>query len=203
LADEINRTSPKTQSSLLEAMAEGQVTSDGSLYSLDRPFMVIATENPIEMAGTFPLPEAQLDRFMMRLSLGYPSIEEEVGILETKEIQAKLNKVFQKMEIIEAMTAIETLYVDPAIKHYIVSLCNATRVNEDIRIGASPRASVHLFQASKARAFLNGRDYVISDDVKALFEATIAHRLVIKGDALYRGQDSSGILLKILRQIPT
>jgi MoxR-like ATPase len=203
LADEINRTSPKTQSSLLEAMAEGQVTSDGTVYGLDRPFMVIATENPIEMAGTFPLPEAQLDRFMMRLSLGYPSIDEEMAILETKAFKANPETIFSKQAILEAMQSVENLYVAPAIRQYIVSLCHATRTHEDIRIGASPRASVHLFQAARARAFLNGRDYVTSDDVKALFEVVVGHRLTIKGDALYRGQDSASILQKILRQIPT
>lgn len=201
LADEINRTSPKTQSSLLEAMAEGQVTSDGQTYTLERPFMVIATENPIEMSGTFPLPEAQLDRFMMQISLGYPSLEEELEILNSKEIKPSLLSVYTKESTLEAIKEIESIFVDPAIKHYIISLCSATRSHPDVRVGASPRASVHLFEAIKARAFLQGRTYAIIDDVKALFEIVVKHRLLVKGDAIYRGQGAKAIIDHILKTV--
>ena len=201
LADEINRTTPKTQSSLLEAMAEGQVTSDGHSYVLEKPFMVIATENPIEMSGTFPLPEAQLDRFMMRLQLGYPTLDEEMEILNTKELKSILSRVYTKEQMMTAIEMVDKVYVDPAIKHYIISLCNATRSHDDIRLGASPRASVHLFQAVKAKAYLNQRDYVTSDDVKSLFSIVVSHRLVVKGDALYRGKGADEIVDRILKNV--
>ena len=201
LADEINRTSPKTQSSLLEAMEETQVTIDGKTYQLDRPFMVIATENPIEHHGTFPLPEAQLDRFMMRISLGYPTLEEEIGILNIKESFENLNPVISKDKILDIIKDVEKIYVDDSIKKYIVKLCKATRDNINVRLGASPRATVHLFKAVKAKAYLDGRDYVVGKDVYELLESVVSHRIIVRGDALYREIGVSQIISEILKNV--
>lgn len=201
LADEINRTSPKTQSSLLEAMEEDQVTIDGETHYLEKPFLVIATENPIELQGTFPLPEAQLDRFMMRISLGYPSSQEEGEILTLKESLEAIQAVVQRDELIKAMAEMEKVYVDPAIKTYIVNLVRASREHEAIKLGASPRASVHLFNGAKAKAYLEGRNYVLASDVSTLYETIIAHRLIIKGEALYRGISLKNLILEIIGSV--
>ena len=201
LADEINRTSPKTQSSLLEAMEESQITIDGVTYILDSPFLVIATENPIELQGTFPLPEAQLDRFMMRIALGYPTLEEEVGILTLKETKEIINGVLNVEGLLNARKAINNIYVDDAIKAFIVKLCKATRENSNIKLGASPRASVHLFQAAKAKAYLEGRDYVVASDVTGLFESVVAHRIILKGEAIYRGLGVNAILSEVIHNM--
>lgn len=201
LADEINRTSPKTQSSLLEAMEEAQVTIDGETHYLEKPFLVIATENPIELQGTFPLPEAQLDRFMMRISLGYPSSQEEGEILTLKESLEAIQAVVQRDELIKAMAEMEKVYVDPAIKTYIVNLVRASREHEAIKLGASPRASVHLFNGARAKAYLEGRNYVLASDVSTLYETIIAHRLIIKGEALYRGISLKNLILEIIGSV--
>lgn len=201
LADEINRTSPKTQSSLLEAMEESQVTIDGYTYHLEQPFMVIATENPIEQQGTFPLPEAQLDRFMMRISLGYPSIDEEMDILSLKESNEEINAIVTKQEITEMIKAVDQVFVDTAVKAYIVKLCKATRDNASIRLGASPRTSVHLFKAAKAKAYLEGRHFVIGKDVYELFENIVSHRILLKGEAVYRGINVKTLVESILKSV--
>lgn len=201
LADEINRTSPKTQSSLLEAMEESQVTIDGKTIRLQKPFLVIATENPIELQGTFPLPEAQLDRFMMRISLGYPTTDEEVEILTLKESNEAIKPVLTRDSLEEAMKALERVYVDPALKQYIVKLTKATREHSAIKLGASPRASVHLFNGARAKAYLDGRDYVIASDVSGLFETVIGHRLILKGEAMYRGVALKALLQEIVDSV--
>jgi len=201
LADEINRTSPKTQSSLLEAMEEAQVTIDGKTIKLEKPFLVIATENPIELQGTFPLPEAQLDRFMMRISLGYPSSSEEVEILTLKETPKSINPVITLEALEKAMADMERVYVDPALKNYIVKLTKATREHSAVRLGASPRASVHLFNGAKAKAYLEGRNFVIATDISSLFETVIGHRLILKGEALYRGVGLKVLLQEIVDSV--
>ncbi|GAB6107457.1 AAA family ATPase [Fusibacter bizertensis] len=201
LADEINRTSPKTQSSLLEAMEEAQVTIDGKTIKLDTPFIVIATENPIELQGTFPLPEAQLDRFMMRISLGYPSTNEEVEILSLKENPEDIKGMITKESLIAAMTEMEKVYVDPALKLYIVKLIKATREHASVKLGASPRASVHLFNGAKAKAYLDGRDFVMASDISGLFETIIGHRLILKGEALHRGTGLKSLLQEIVASV--
>jgi MoxR-like ATPase len=201
LADEINRTSPKTQSSLLEAMEENQITIDGTTYILEAPFLVIATENPIELQGTFPLPEAQLDRFMMRVTLGYPTLDEEMSILTLKEKNEQVQTVIPQETLMEARSKMNEVYVDPAIKEYIVKLCKATREHASIKLGASPRASVHLFNGAKAKALLSDRDYVIASDVSELFEPIVAHRLILKGEAQFRGIGTKGILHEIIQMV--
>lgn len=198
LADEINRTSPKTQSSLLEAMEESQVTVDGTTYKLNAPFLVIATENPIELQGTFPLPEAQLDRFMMRISLGYPSLEEEVSILTYKEKTEQAMAVIQLEALQKSRLDTAAVKVDDTIKRYIVKLCKATREHGSVKLGASPRASVHLFNAAKAKAYLKGREYVIPQDVRDVFSAIISHRLILKGEAIYKGLSVERIVDEVL-----
>ena len=201
LADEINRTSPKTQSSLLEAMEENQVTVDGNTYALTKPFMVIATENPIELHGTFPLPEAQLDRFMLRIALGYPTLDEEVAILDLKEKQLSKSAVVSIDQLMEETLKVEKVYVDEAIKHYMARLCQKTREHDHVKLGASPRALVHLFMCARARAHLEGRDYVTGLDVTTLFHGVIGHRLILKGEAVYRGIDVNQILTEILNDV--
>ncbi len=201
LADEINRTSPKTQSSLLEAMEEGQITVDGNTYALERPFIVIATENPIEQQGTFPLPEAQLDRFMMRISLGYPSIDEEIDILTLKKSVSEVNSIVEKAKIEALIQEVESIHVADSIKAYIVKLCKASRENSAVRLGASPRTSVHLFKAARAKAFLEGRSFVTGRDVHDLFEEIISHRILLKGEAVYRGVTVKQLVEDILKSI--
>lgn len=201
LADEINRTSPKTQSSLLEAMEENQVTIDGNTYPLTKPFMVIATENPIELQGTFPLPEAQLDRFMLRIALGYPTIDEEVAILDLKETFKAIEATMTLDELMAESEQVNRVYVDDAIKHYMARLCQKTREHQHVKLGASPRALVHLFQAVRAKAHLEGRDYVTGQDVTALYDAVVAHRILLKGEAVYRGIDVHQVLVEILADV--
>ena len=182
LIDEINRATPKTQSALLECMEERQITVDGTSYDMPYPFLVMATQNPVEYEGTFPLPEAQLDRFIMRISLGYPSMAEELAVIDSQQyvhpIEA-LSPVTSLDDIITLQDAIKGIYVDRLVRRYIVSIVNATRNNSDLYLGASPRGSLALFRTSQARAFLEGRDYVLPDDVKALVKPVLAHRLII------------------------
>jgi MoxR-like ATPase len=205
LADEINRATPKTQSALLEAMEERQVTVDGVTYPLPRPFIVLATQNPIDYEGTFPLPEAQLDRFMLRLSLGYPARNDEIEVLtrqqQTHPIQ-KLEQVVESAELMAAQQAVRNVHVDNLIREYIVSIVEATRRHEDIYLGSSPRGSLALQLTSQARAAIAGRDYVIPDDVKALAEAVLAHRMVVSPSARIRNADTRSVVAEILRNTP-
>ena len=190
LADEINRATPKTQSALLEAMEELQVTVDGVTHQLQHPFIVMATQNPIEYEGTFPLPEAQLDRFLMRISLGYPDFEEELSVIGQQEqvhpIES-LTAVTSPAEIIQLQEAAKEVYVDRAVREYIVTLTESTRDHRDVALGASPRASLGLFRASRALALVLDRDYVIPDDIKALAPAVTAHRIILAPSARMRG----------------
>jgi MoxR-like ATPase len=205
LADEINRATPKTQSALLEVMEERQVTVDGVTYQLERPFLVMATQNPIEYEGTFPLPEAQLDRFMMRIRLGYPSVEQEVNILGSQQHQHPIDEITRVISVEELVTAqnnIKDVYVDPLIKQYIVNLVDLTRKHPDVYLGASPRGSLSLFRTSQARAALFGRDYVIPDDVKALAVPTLAHRVIVGPAARIKDIESRTIVRDIVNSAP-
>jgi MoxR-like ATPase len=201
LADEINRATPRTQSSLLEAMEESQVTIDGETHALGRPFFVIATQNPIETGGTFPLPEAQLDRFFMKLSLGYPSLEEESTILsrfEGKDPLVDLESVVGSEEILAAMKETEAVIVNEAVRNYILRLVHKTRNHSDLRMGVSPRGSLALFKGARAYAALLGRDYVLPDDVQALFVPVVAHRMILSGDARMRGKTTEAVANEIV-----
>ena len=205
LTDEINRATPKTQSALLEAMEERQVTVDGTTYPLSRPFLVLATQNPIEYEGTFPLPEAQLDRFMLRISLGYPSKADETVILEAQQFVHPVNQIDQVVsveELVEVQEEIKSVYADDLIKEYIVSLVDASRHHPDVYLGASPRGSLALFKASQARAAILSRDYVIPDDVKALAETTLAHRLIISPAARIKNVDPREVVQELLASVP-
>lgn len=184
LADEINRATPRTQSSLLECMEEAQVTVDGITYPLEAPFLVIATQNPIETQGTFPLPEAQLDRFFMRLSMGYPSEADEINVLSSQANASPLNDlqcVVTKEQILEAQAAVKEVKVSDSIKAYIVAISNATRQDSRLKLGLSLRGSLAMFKASKAFAAMAGRDYVIPDDVKAIVKDVALHRVIYNG----------------------
>jgi len=201
LADEINRATPKTQSSLLECMEERQATIDGTTWKMPDPFMVIATQNPIEYEGTFALPEAQLDRFMLRLRLGYPSLVEEVMILDEQKRTHPLDdlsEVCSTEELRELQSAVRDVYVDPAVSDYIVRLVGATRNHPDVYLGASPRGSLALYRAGQAYAALLGRDYVIPDDVKMLAEPALAHRLIIKTSSSIHDVQTSQVIRELL-----
>ncbi len=205
LADEINRATPKTQSALLEAMEEHQITVDGITYELNEPFMVLATQNPIEYEGTFPLPEAQLDRFMVRIELGYPSPQEEVAILDSQQYQHPVTQVQQVVsvqEMLAAQQAVREVYLAPDIKRYIVELVNATRRHPDVYLGASPRGALALYRCAQARAAAVGRDYVLPDDVKALAEATLSHRLIIGPAARIKDISQQMIVRDVLATVP-
>ena len=201
LADEINRATPKTQSSLLESMEERQATIDGTTYSMPDPFLVIATQNPIEYEGTFALPEAQLDRFMLRIKLGYPSALEEVVILDEQKRQHPLDEleVVCTVDELQGMqNAIRDIYVDPSVAEYIVRLVGATRIHPDVYLGASPRGSIALYRAGQALAGLLGRDYVIPDDIKALAEPALAHRLIIKTSSSIHDVQAGQVIRELL-----
>jgi MoxR-like ATPase len=205
LTDEINRATPKTQSALLEAMQEQQVTVDGVTYPIPEPFLVLATQNPIEYEGTFPLPEAQLDRFMMRISLGYPSSEEEIAILDSQQYVHPVETLEQAIdvrELLDAQERVKEVYVDPLVKEYIVALVNATRDHPDIYLGASPRGSLALYKTGRARAAILGRDYVIPDDVKALAITTLAHRLIVSPSARIKEVDPRAVIEETLKSVP-
>jgi len=205
LADEINRATPKTQSSLLEAMEERQATIDGTTYALPDPFLVIATQNPIEYEGTFALPEAQLDRFMLRIRLGYPQPLEEVVILDEQKRHHPLEElevVCSVDELRGMQNAIRDVYVDPSVAEYIVRLVGATRVHPDVYLGASPRGSIALYRAGQALAGLMGRDYVIPDDVKSLAEPALAHRLIIKTSSSIHDVQAGSVVRELLDSIP-
>jgi MoxR-like ATPase len=205
LADEINRATPKTQSSLLEAMEEHRVTVDGVTRDLPNPFMVMATQNPIEYEGTFPLPEAQLDRFLMRVHLGYPTNTDEVLMMDSQQVVhpvESLQQVTDANEIIGVQRAIKEIYVDPLIKQYIVGLVDMTRQHESVYLGASPRGSLALYRTAQARALLDGRDYVIPDDVKELAYTTLGHRVIVSPSARVKSVTASDIVLSCLERVP-
>lgn len=204
LTDEINRATPKTQSALLEAMEEHQVTVDGVTHLLDRPFLVLATQNPIEYEGTFPLPEAQLDRFLMRISLGYPSPADEIRILEAQQYVhpiEKIEQVVDRDELLETQERIKEVYVHDAIKEYIVSVVGATRSHADVYLGSSPRGALALFKTGQALAALSGRDYVIPDDIKSLAVPTLAHRLIVNPAARIKEVDPRSVVREVLQTV--
>lgn len=204
LADEINRATPKTQSSLLECMEERQVTIDGVSHPLPKPYFVIATQNNVEMLGTYPLPEAQMDRFFIRLSLGYPAPHDEVMILSRQQQEHPLQHVQQVADpdqIVQAQQEIRAVFVHDAVRNYIVNLVNATRRHPHVQLGASPRGSLNLMHAGQAYAVLQGRDYVLPDDVKAVASAVLSHRLILKPEARVRGVDSAQVVAEVLQQV--
>jgi MoxR-like ATPase len=201
LVDEINRATPKTQAALLEAMEERQVTVDGKTHPLVRPFMVLATQNPIEYEGTFPLPEAQLDRFMMRVRLGYPNPTEEIEVLERQQLRHPievLEAVIEVDELLEAMETIKKIFVSLPVKRYVVDLMNRTRLNQDVYLGASPRGSLALFRTAQAMAAMEGRNFVLPDDVKKLAVAVMAHRVIVGPAARLRDLSAERIVQEIL-----
>ena len=205
LADEINRATPKTQAALLEAMEERQVTIDGVTYAMQRPFLVLATQNPIEYEGTFPLPEAQVDRFIMRIHLGYPDRRHEIAILNSQQdhhpIQ-DLEQVISREELMRAQEAVKQVYVDDQIKDYIVSITQATREHPDVYLGASPRGSLALFKTARALAAAQNREYVLPDDIKTLAIPTLAHRIIVSPSARIKNISSQAILQEILKSTP-
>jgi MoxR-like ATPase len=205
LVDEINRATPRTQSSLLEAMQEQQVTVDGITYQLPRPFLVLATENPIEYEGTFPLPEAQLDRFLMRLSMGYPSQADERLLLNQLRREHPINflqPITDDTPLADLQRQVWDIHVDDSLHDYIVRLANATRGNSELSLGASPRASLALFRASQAFAAIKGRDHVIPDDIQHLAPSILTHRLVLSPESELRGRSTQVVLQEILTQVP-
>jgi MoxR-like ATPase len=205
VGDEINRASPKTQSALLESMEERQVTVDGTTYSLESPFMVIATQNPVEMEGTYPLPEAQRDRFTARISIGYPTAAAELEMLETHGSSSPLDQlkpVATGTDVRALILAVRGVLVSAPVKQYIIALANATRKAPELRLGASPRAALHLLRASRARAALAGRDYVIPDDVQALAAPVLTHRLLPTTEAIYDGRLPEQVVIKLISDLP-
>lgn len=205
LADEINRASPKTQSALLEAMEERQVTVDGVTHPLPQPFMVLATQNPVEYEGTFPLPEAQLDRFFFRVSLGYPSLWDEMEMMSRQQFQhpiETLRAVISVEELLAAQEAIKSVHVSQSLREYIVRLVRRTRDHSDVYLGASPRGSLALFRGGQARAALEGRDFVLPDDIKALAVPALAHRLILAPGARLREQKPEAVVTQLLEEIP-
>ena len=205
LADEINRATPKTQSALLEAMEERQVTVDGTTYGLPDPFLVMATQNPIEYEGTFPLPEAQLDRFFIRLQLGYPKPQEEVDILDAQRVHHPLDSLSQVMsadELLRAQADARDVHLAEGVKHYIVAVVGATRSHPDVYLGASPRGTLALARASQAYAAVRGRDYVVPDDVKALAAPTLSHRLILQPQARLKDLAQTTVIAEVLASVP-
>ena len=205
VGDEINRASPKTQSALLESMEEGQVTVDGTTFPLESPFMVIATQNPVEMEGTYPLPEAQRDRFTARISIGYPTAAAELAMIDTHGSASPLDDVkpvARASDIRDLASAVRGVMVSDLLKQYVINLVNATRSHADLRLGASPRATLHLLRASRAWAALDGRDYVIPDDAQALAVPVLAHRLLPTPEALVAGQLPEQVLAGIVARLP-
>jgi len=205
VGDEINRASPKTQSALLECMEEGQVTVDGQTYTLPMPFIVMATQNPIEMEGTYPLPEAQRDRFMARISLGYPSARAEVAMLDTHGQTSPLDSltpVTDAATITAMVHAVRGIYTSEAIKQYVVDLSAATRASSALRLGASPRATLQLLRASRAHAALEGRDHVLPDDVQAIAVPVLAHRLIPTGETQLARKTTADVLHDLMRRVP-
>jgi MoxR-like ATPase len=205
LADEINRATPRTQAALLEAMQESQATVDGITHNLPRPFIVLATQNPIEYEGTFPLPEAQLDRFIMRISMGYPDHTEEKAILRRLQREhpiTSIGQVVQINDLLQLQKQVWEVHVDDTIEDYIVNLVAATREHPDLTLGASPRASLALFKAGQALAAVRGRDHVIPDDIKYLTFSALSHRLILRPESALRGRTAKSIINEILEKIP-
>lgn len=205
LSDEINRATPKTQAALLEAMEERQVTVDGITHQLPRPFMVLATQNPIEYEGTFPLPEAQLDRFLLRVRLGYPKKSDEILILDRQQFKhpiEDLDKVVSVEEVLLAQETVKNVYVAPAVKSYLVELTRRTREYPEVYLGASPRGSLTLYRAGQARAAMNGRDFVLPDDIKALAEVALGHRVILGPSARLRDLSATQVVEEILSSVP-
>lgn len=205
LGDEINRAGPKTQSALLEAMEERSVTVDGVTRQLGVPFLVMATQNPVELDGTYPLPEAQRDRFMLRLIIGYPDMETELRVLRTHGQQdrlAALNAVTDATAMAAAIQTVRRLHVADPVERYIVAVCRATRTHPDVELGASPRAALHLLRASRARAAIEGRNYVVPDDVKLLAPHLLSHRIVVTGQARLAGQQPPDVIGDVLDGVP-
>jgi MoxR-like ATPase len=205
LTDEINRATPKTQAALLEVMEERQVTVDGTTHLLPKPFMVLATQNPIEYEGTFQLPEAELDRFLLRIRLGYPSLEDEVSVLEQQQFHhpvEDIEPVVSVDEVLETQELIKNVYVSPAVKRYIVELVDQTRQHADVYLGASPRGSLTLYRTGQVRAAMQGRDYVLPDDVKALAVAALGHRVIVGPRARLKGLGAENIVQGILEELP-
>lgn len=205
LVDEINRATPKTQSALLEAMEERQVTVDGVTYPLEAPFMVLATQNPIEYEGTFPLPEAQLDRFLLRIRLGYPKKDEEITILERQQYVHPVDEIGQVVSVEElraAQKAVKDIYIDDKVKDYIVEIVRRTREHQEVYLGSSSRGALAIFRLGQARAAMFGRDYVLPDDVKALAESALSHRIIVGPAARIKDIDPDTIVEDILNQVP-
>ncbi len=205
LADEINRATPKTQSALLEAMEERQITVDGVTHETPRPFMVMATQNPIEYEGTFPLPEAQLDRFLIRLELGYPSAHDEVAMMDRQLHSHPLHELEQVCgaeSVLAIQAAVRDVYVDVLVKQYVVSLADATRNHDSVYLGASPRGSLALQRLGQARALLDGRDFVQPDDVKALAYPALGHRIILNAQARVKGQTTAQVVEECLERLP-
>lgn len=201
LADEINRTSPKTQSALLEGMEEKSVTVDGVTLKLDKPFFVMATQNPIEYEGTYPLPEAQLDRFLIKMEMGYPSMNDEIEVLTNSQKVSpieELQPVITLEELRDLQHQVKEIFVEDNMKRYIVELANKTRTHQDIYLGASPRASIALMKASQALAFCSGRDYVIPDDIQYLAPFVFCHRIILKSEARYQGVNNETVMEDII-----
>jgi MoxR-like ATPase len=207
VADEINRTPPKTQAALLEAMQERQVTVDGATRPLEPPFLVVATQNPIEYEGTYPLPEAQLDRFLVRLGVGYPSDEDEwsvlAGRLDRRTADVVLSQVVDRPTFLAMQAALEDVHVDPSIGRYVVALTAATRGRPSLELGASPRGSLALLLLCRARAVLGGRDFVVPEDVKAVAVAALAHRVRLRADLWVRGVRAEDVIRECLDEVPT
>ncbi len=205
LVDEINRATPKTQSALLEAMQEHQITVDGITHPLPTPFMVLATQNPIEYEGTFPLPEAQLDRFLLRVRLGYPGREDEISVMERQQYRHPLDELEQVSsveEILQVQEEIKDVFVSPELKRYIVDLTNQTRQHVDVYLGASPRGSLALYRAGQALAAISGRDYILPDDIKQLAVSALAHRMILSPAARLRDVTVDEIVEDILKKLP-
>jgi MoxR-like ATPase len=205
LGDEINRASPKTQSAMLEAMEEGQVSVDGATYSLGTPFMVVATQNPVEMEGTYPLPEAQRDRFMVQLAIGYPGVDDEVAMIDTQAGESSLalqQPVTDAAEVSAFIHGVRRVHVAASVKRYVVDLVGATRRSPDLRLGASPRATIHLVRAARARAALEGRDYVVPDDVQALAGAVLGHRLLLTAEAQIARRTPAQVVADLVAALP-
>lgn len=205
LADEINRATPKTQAALLEAMEERQVTVDGVSHMLPKPFMVLATQNPIEYEGTFPLPEAQLDRFLLRIRLGYPREDEEIQVLDRQQFRHPiddLEKVVSDQDVIEAQEEVRKIFVSESVKEYIVEMSRRTRDFPDVYLGASPRGSLTLFRAGQARAAMYGREFVLPDDIKALAVAALGHRVILGPAARLRDVNAEDVVQEILEMVP-
>ena len=205
LSDEINRATPRTQAALLEAMAEGRVTVDGLTHQLEPPFLVIATQNPIDHEGTFPLPEAQLDRFLIRFSLGYPSIEEELRMLEMLEHGhplEKLEPVVSADDLVAAQEAVRDVYVDPKVRRYITLIVQNTRVCDDVSLGGSPRATLALFRTSQALAAISGRNYVKPDDVKQMCGPVLTHRLILRPESRLRKLTAASVVAELVADVP-